>query len=432
MPRRASITSQCSPTSGRSTSIRSRSKPAWASARSTRTRASTRRRSRSIARSSSSTTRTPARCTTSHSSTRKPIPKRRSCSGRSTSRWPRSSHRKRTGWTWPASTCASSRARSRSDRESVAELRKDPTRGQWVLIRPKGTWAPDAPCRYCPGAEHLTGAEISAYRKDGSLANGPGWTVRVVPEADAYFRIEWELVREGVGMFDMITPRGASELIVESPNHDDTLATMDPDQIEAVLWMYRDRLLDLKRDGQIRDILINRHHKKPGVPLHHPYSRVTAIWRVRSPRISGRSPVPSGIPATRWSCTQRRTSNHASCRATGRPSATTTTGTSRLSSIPSAPIPWAGSTSTRRRPNRSPRSCAARSRSAEAHCASRGSGIEPANPIALRDAADAFHERRGSEIGAYLRRQCPHAVERAGHDLLQPRGDLAFAPEVIL
>ena len=157
------------------------------------------------------------------------------------------------------------------------ELRKDPTRGQWVLIRPKGAWAPDAPCRYCPGSEHLTGAEIAAYRKDGSLPNTPGWTVRVVPEADAYFRIEWELVREGVGMFDMITPRGASELIVESPNHDDTLATMDPDQIEAMLWMYRDRLLDLKRDGQIRDILISRHHKKPGVPPHHPYSRVTAI-----------------------------------------------------------------------------------------------------------------------------------------------------------
>ena len=157
------------------------------------------------------------------------------------------------------------------------ELRKDPTRGQWVLIRPKGPWAPDAPCRFCPGAEHLTGAEIAAYRKEGSLANTPGWSVRVVPETDAYFRIEWELVREGVGMFDMITPRGASELIVESPNHDDTLASMGPDQIEAVLWMYRDRLLDLKRDGQIRDILISRHHKKPGVPPHHPYSRVTAI-----------------------------------------------------------------------------------------------------------------------------------------------------------
>ncbi len=100
--------------------------------------------------------------------------------------------------------------------------------------------------------------------------------MRVVPARDAYFRVERELVREGVGMFDMITPRGASELILESPRHDDTLATMDPEQIESVLWMYRDRLLDLKRDSQIRDILVSRRHKKPGVAPHHPYSRITA------------------------------------------------------------------------------------------------------------------------------------------------------------
>jgi UDPglucose--hexose-1-phosphate uridylyltransferase len=159
----------------------------------------------------------------------------------------------------------------------VDELRKDPTRGQWVLIRPKAATPTPGPCPYCPGAEHATGGEIAAYRKEGSPPNSPDWTVRVVPESDAYFRIEWELVREGVGMFDMITPRGASELIIESPRHDDTPATMPLEQIEAVLWMYRDRLIDLKRDGQIRDILISRRHRKPGVPAHHPYSRVTAI-----------------------------------------------------------------------------------------------------------------------------------------------------------
>jgi UDPglucose--hexose-1-phosphate uridylyltransferase len=159
----------------------------------------------------------------------------------------------------------------------VDELRKDPTRGQWVLIRPKAQVPTDGPCPYCPGAESLSGGEIAAYRKEGSPANSPDWTVRVVPEPDAYFRIEWELAREGVGMFDMITPRGASELIIESPRHDDTPATMSLEQIEAVLWMYRDRLLDLKRDGQIRDILISRRHRKPGVPAHHPYTRVTAI-----------------------------------------------------------------------------------------------------------------------------------------------------------
>jgi UDPglucose--hexose-1-phosphate uridylyltransferase len=157
------------------------------------------------------------------------------------------------------------------------ELRKDPTRGNWVLIRPKTTVAAPSDCPYCPGAEARTAAEIAAYRKDGSPANGTGWTVRVVPESDPYFRIESEVAREGVGLYDMITPRGASELILESPRHDDTLGTMGADQIESVLWMYRDRVLDLKRDGQIRDILISRRHKKPGVPPHHPWSRVTAI-----------------------------------------------------------------------------------------------------------------------------------------------------------
>jgi UDPglucose--hexose-1-phosphate uridylyltransferase len=158
----------------------------------------------------------------------------------------------------------------------MEELRKDPTRGRWVLIRPKAAAPPEGDCPYCPGAEAGT-IEIAAYRKDGQGPNGPGWSVRVVPASDPYFRIEWELVREGVGMFDMITPRGASELVVESPRHDDTLATMAPEQVELVLWMWRDRLLDLKRDNQIRDILVSRHHKKPGVPPHHPYSRVTAI-----------------------------------------------------------------------------------------------------------------------------------------------------------
>src|SRR5947209_1514659 len=161
--------------------------------------------------------------------------------------------------------------------DRVDELRKDPTRGHWILIRPKAKPARQTDCPYCPGAEHLTGPEITAFRPEGSAPNSPGWTVRVVPEPDAYFRIEWELVREGVGMFDMINPRGASELVVESPRHDDTLASMGPTALESVLWMYRDRLIDLKRDGQIRDILISRRHKKPGVAPHHPYSRVTAI-----------------------------------------------------------------------------------------------------------------------------------------------------------
>ncbi len=96
-----------------------------------------------------------------------------------------------------------------------------------------------------------------------------------MPEADPHFGIDVELVREGVGLYDRISARGATEIIVETPGHEDAPATVSPAQWEQVLWMYRDRLRDLKRDQAIRDILITRRHPIPGGG--HPYSRVMAI-----------------------------------------------------------------------------------------------------------------------------------------------------------
>ncbi len=160
----------------------------------------------------------------------------------------------------------------------MSDLRKDPTRGQWVLVRPSGE--PPTPlteCPFCPGNERLTPKEIACYRKEGAPADGPSWSVRVIPETDPYFRIERTLEREGVGLYDKITPRGASELIIESPRHEETPGTMPEEQWEKVLWMYGERIRDLKRDLAIRDILITRRHRIPGSRITHPYSRVTAI-----------------------------------------------------------------------------------------------------------------------------------------------------------
>lgn len=160
----------------------------------------------------------------------------------------------------------------------MSDLRKDPTRGHWVLVRPPSpVGRPVGECPFCPGHEDLTPPEIAAYRKAGAPPDGPGWSVRVIPEADPYFGIEWELTREGVGVYDKISPRGATELIIESPGHDLTPAALGTAQWEQVLWMYRDRLRDLKRDLDIRDILITRRHRWPGARIGHPYSRLTAI-----------------------------------------------------------------------------------------------------------------------------------------------------------
>jgi UDPglucose--hexose-1-phosphate uridylyltransferase len=159
------------------------------------------------------------------------------------------------------------------------ELRKDPATGKWVLVRRRASqpWDGDGNvCPFCPGNEGLTSREIAAYRPPGSAPDAPGWQVRVVPEGDPYFNIEEDLVREGVGMFDRISTRGASEIVVEDPGHDVTLVAMDDDQLVRVLWMYRDRIQDLKRDSKIRNVVVTRRHGKPGAKIRHPYSRILA------------------------------------------------------------------------------------------------------------------------------------------------------------
>ena len=146
-----------------------------------------------------------------------------------------------------------------------------------MLVRPatRGP-APTDACPFCPGNERLTRPEIAAYREKGPR-DAPGWSVRVIPEIDPYFGVERELLREGIGLYDQVTPRGATELIIESPDHDDVPATMGHAQWERVLWMYCERLHDLKRDRNIRDILVTRRHRSPGSRITHPYSRLTAI-----------------------------------------------------------------------------------------------------------------------------------------------------------
>ncbi len=159
------------------------------------------------------------------------------------------------------------------------ELRKDPATGKWVLVRRPGALPWDGSvdaCPFCPGNERLTPGEIAAYRPADSATNGPGWQVRVIPEGDPYFMIEEELVREGVGMFDRISNRGASEIVIEDPRHETTLPTMDEDQLIRVLSMYRDRIQDLKRDSKIRNVVVTRRHGKTGARIRHPYSRILA------------------------------------------------------------------------------------------------------------------------------------------------------------
>src|SRR5437870_13401732 len=70
----------------------------------------------------------------------------------------------------------------------------------------------------------------------------------------------------------------AHEVIIETADHKDTLADLPSKRIEDVLWAYRDRVVDLKRDLRFRYILIFKNHGAPaGATLEHTHSQLIAL-----------------------------------------------------------------------------------------------------------------------------------------------------------
>jgi UDPglucose--hexose-1-phosphate uridylyltransferase len=172
----------------------------------------------------------------------------------------------------------------------LPELRKDPITGRWVIIATERAKRPSdfvrerveihgsGFCPFCYGNETKTPPEIIAYRNDGSSRNTPGWSLRVVPNKFPALGIEGGLNRQGEGLFDKMNGLGAHEVIIETPDHQKTLAMLPQRQIEDVLWAYRDRILDLKKDRRFKYILIFKNHgEAAGASLEHTHSQLIAL-----------------------------------------------------------------------------------------------------------------------------------------------------------
>jgi UDPglucose--hexose-1-phosphate uridylyltransferase len=172
----------------------------------------------------------------------------------------------------------------------MPELRKDAVTGRWVIISTERRKRPsdfrlERPalireefCPFCTGREQMTPPEVLAFRHNGSGPNGPGWDLRVVPNKFPALQVEGTLDRQGEGLFDRMNGIGAHEVIIESPDHGKTLASMSEAEIERVLWAFRERIADLKRDIRFRYILVFKNHgAAAGATLEHSHSQLIAL-----------------------------------------------------------------------------------------------------------------------------------------------------------
>ena len=171
----------------------------------------------------------------------------------------------------------------------MPELRKDPIVNRWVIIaterakRPTDFATPEngqeSPrgCPFCPGNESKTPPEIYAVRSDSSRPDTEGWTVRVVPNKFPALRIEGDMEKFGVGIYDRMNGIGAHEVIIETTDHFEKIEMQSVDSLFEVYKTYKQRLADLKKDERFRYILIFKNEGiTAGATLSHPHSQLIA------------------------------------------------------------------------------------------------------------------------------------------------------------
>lgn len=172
----------------------------------------------------------------------------------------------------------------------MSELRRDPTTGRTVIIAPERLpgsrlWGPtrvdagsEELCPFCEGQEDLAGREILAWRPPGQQAHGPGWSVRVVPNRLPALRVESHYAEPTRGLFQVLGGLGAHEVIIESRDHQANWSSMSAGELRTVLWAWRERMRDLRRDVRLKTFLVVKNEgAAAGATLDHPHSQLMAL-----------------------------------------------------------------------------------------------------------------------------------------------------------
>ncbi len=159
----------------------------------------------------------------------------------------------------------------------MSNMRKDIFTGRWVIVADGDGLQPTdfhfkkfvRDTGFCPFCEHneaTTPEGVFVIRNHQSSPNGPGWSVRVVPNSQPRVRIEGELERRAEALHDLMNGVGAHEIIVETSRHDRSLHELEIEEISDVIRAYIARIADLEGDEHVRYVLIFKNHGKGPAP----------------------------------------------------------------------------------------------------------------------------------------------------------------------
>ncbi|MFO0799333.1 MAG: HIT domain-containing protein [Gemmataceae bacterium] len=156
------------------------------------------------------------------------------------------------------------------------EYRRDPVTGRWAVVAPARALRPLVPhpapadpespadCPFCPGNEHDTPGELFAERDPGSIPNGPGWRLRVVP--NRYPAVEPDAPAVG-----------RHEVVIACPEHVTRAADLPRGAYRGLFRAYRERMHAHAADPRLGYTLVFKNvGAAAGASLAHSHSQLVA------------------------------------------------------------------------------------------------------------------------------------------------------------
>jgi|TARA_B100002003_G_C14142131_1_gene549138 UDPglucose--hexose-1-phosphate uridylyltransferase len=169
------------------------------------------------------------------------------------------------------------------------EIRKDYILDRWVYIasdrkkRPK-EYQKDTIiqakkyCLFCPGNENLTPKEIGRIEENGK------WKIRWFPNKFPVVTKQGNPKIKKINQF--LTKQdsyGYHEIIAECPQHNKQLWDLNTKHITQILEVYKQRIIDLEKDKNIKYTLIFKNHgREAGASLIHSHTQLVALSKIPS------------------------------------------------------------------------------------------------------------------------------------------------------
>lgn len=170
----------------------------------------------------------------------------------------------------------------------MSEIRKDPLSHTWVIIsserqgRPSDLAAPPeekSRQKSCPLCQEAQEPPQAGDTWPGKIDPKTGkWLTRVLPNKYPALTPDKSIEQGEVSpLGHYLTGVGRHELILDTLEHEATLASMNKKQLEAMLQTYQNRFFEWKKDPRLAYVLIFRNYRQAaGASLSHPHSQVIA------------------------------------------------------------------------------------------------------------------------------------------------------------